>query len=587
MKTLRLLFVSIFFIAATQNLTASDLRLFNPNCEIGAINVEIEPCDELGYFEVVLNFEYANVGTEGFRVQGNGNNYGNFEYESLPITIGPLEGDGVTEYEFVVIDNEFEDCTNWTAIDPVDCNTGGECAIFDLVIDDHPCDGEYFNVYLNFEYENVSNEGFTLFVNDDLYESYSYEDLPLESIGPFLGDGTTFYVFEVYDQVYDDCFDIVEFGPIDCSGGGDCEIWDVVADILPCDESGYFDVVLNFEYANVGTEGFRVQGNGNNYGNFEYESLPITIGPLDGDGVTEYEFVVSDNEFEDCTNWTAIDPVDCNTGGECAIWDVEATVLPCNENGFFNVLINFEYEHVGESGFSLLGNGNDYGDFEYEDLPVELGPFEGDGITIYEFLARDNQYEDCSDWTEIDPVDCETAPQITNLVTEVSSCTDNLYQLTINFESQNIGNEGFTVSGNGMESLDFQYAELPVVINNLWTDGITAYHFIIRDKEKISYGNWNQLIPFTCENLGIPNTTSQNISVFPNPAFEHVTIRSQIADARYRIIQLFSISGEKIMDISTDNQETDIDISNLSEGLYFIRVQAADKVFMTKLVKVK
>jgi len=47
-------------------------------------------------------------------VAGNGNEYGIFEYEDLPILIGPLEGDGVAVYEFVVFDLEFIGCTDRT-----------------------------------------------------------------------------------------------------------------------------------------------------------------------------------------------------------------------------------------------------------------------------------------------------------------------------------------------------------------------------------------------------------------------------------------------------------------------------------------
>jgi len=496
MKELNLLLTFIFAIMISVSVNAENgIQIAQP-CEIGEILIEVEPCDESGNFEVVLTFEYANIGAEGFRVQGNGNNYGNFEYESLPISIGPLEGDGITEYEFVVIDNEIEDCSNWTAIDPVDCNSG-ECDIFDLVVDDHPCDGEHFNVYLNFEYENVSGEGFSLFVNDDLFESYSYDDLPLESIGPFLGDGVTVYVFEVFDQVHDNCFDIKEFGPIDCGSGGECDIWDVVA-----------------------------------------------------------------------------------------------TVLPCDENGFFMVMIDFEYENVSEAGFSLLGNGNNYGDFLYENLPVEIGPLEGDGSTIYEFLARDIQFEDCSDWTEIDPVNCETAPQMTNLETEVTACLDNYYQLTINFDYDNEGEEGFIVTGNDKEYGEFQYDELPVIISHLWTDGVTPYHFIVKDKANMTYGNWNQLIPFTCENLGIKDDTEEEVLVYPNPFVDAVSIRYQIPDIRYLICDLFSISGIRIerlivtQEIVGEN-EIEIELNHLPAGIYFVRLQIGYSVLVKKLVKVE
>jgi len=163
-------------------------------------------------------------------------------------------------------------------------------------------------------------------VNYELFGEFEYEQIPLENIGPFLGDGETVYHFLVRDHQFEDCAEDLNFGPIECQGGGECFIGQVNADVMPCNESGNFYVLLNFGYENVGEMGFRVQGNGNNYGNFEYEDLPIEIGPLTGDGITIYEFVAIDNQFEDCSNWTAIDPVDCDTTtNECTIFKLMVT----------------------------------------------------------------------------------------------------------------------------------------------------------------------------------------------------------------------------------------------------------------------
>ena len=97
-KILLLIFLLFFIFGMNTSLLSQ--------CAIGDIEVTPTPCDELGFFDVFLDFEYENTGNEGFTVEGNGVNYGNFEYSALPIVINDLEGDGITFYEFVVRDYE-------------------------------------------------------------------------------------------------------------------------------------------------------------------------------------------------------------------------------------------------------------------------------------------------------------------------------------------------------------------------------------------------------------------------------------------------------------------------------------------------
>jgi len=181
---------------------------------------------------------------------------------------------------------------------------------------------------------------------------------------------------------------------------------------------------------------------------------------------------------------------------------------------------------------------------------------------------------------------------MTNLETEVTACLDNLYQLTINFDYDNEGEEGFIVTGNDKEYGEFQYDELPVIISHLWTDGVTPYHFIVKDKANMTYGNWNRLIPFTCENLGITDEVEEEILIYPNPFVDAVSIRYQIPDIRYLICDLFSISGIRIerlivtQEIVGEN-EIEIELNHLPAGIYFVRLQIGDSVLVKKLVKVE
>ena len=567
-KTLRSGIVSIFFLLA---LNLGPKATATAQCEIGAIEAYATPCDEQGFFNVIIHFEYANVGSQGFTVQGNGATYGNFEYADLPVTINDLPGDGTTFYEFVVRDVEFHDCHNFIEFGIVDCDPAGDCHIWDLVVDDHPCVENHFFCYLDFLYENVSTEGFALYINNELYDNFSYDELPLQEVGPLLGDGSTIYHFLVSDIGNPTCAEDLNFGPVDCSGSGDCNIWDVYADVQPCNESGFFHVLLDFEFANTGNNGFRVQGNGNNYGNFSYDDLPVTIGPLEGDGVTVYEFVVIDNDYEACHDFTVIDPVDCNPpGGNCEIGAIEATVLPCNEDNEFYVLLNFAYANTSD-GFTVQGNGMFYGNFLYSQLPVEIGPLQGDGVTVYEFGVHDAVHEACGNATAIDPVSCEGETALKNFTTQVMSCQDDMYMLKLDLEAVNQGSQGFTLSGNGQNYGTFNYEQLPVEIGPLPVNGNIAYYFVAKDLEHPQYGNWKRLVPFTCESLDLPENSLENdVKIYPNPSSGSVVI--EIPEKDDVAIFIYNSSGALLRVFSTRGT---YQMNNLHSGIYYYTITDA------------
>jgi hypothetical protein len=74
------------------------------------------------------------------------------------------------------------------------------------------------------------------------------------------------------------------------------------------------------------------------------------------------------------------------------------------------ISLDLEVQGNGALGFLVLGNGTNYGAFDYADLPIELGPFTGDPITTYEFIVVDIANTSCTGSATIGPIDCQ-APQ--------------------------------------------------------------------------------------------------------------------------------------------------------------------------------
>jgi len=544
------------------------------DCVIGEVFADPTECEE-GTFFVWLTFEYENV-SNAFKVVGNGNNYGVFEYEDLPVLIGPLEGDGVTIYEFVVIDMEFEECSNWTAIDPIDCEGGGgDCAIWDVYADPTECENGMFWVWITFEYENVSNT-FAVAGNGNEYGIFEYEDLPI-LIGPLEGDGVAVYEFVVFDLEFIGCTDWTAIDPIDCEGGGnDCEIGELIIDDHPCEE-GMFYVYFDFEHVNT-SEYFHVYANNIYFGAFEYSDLPLDLGPLEGDGETVYNFHVIDGEDPSCHRWKPFGPIDCEGGGgDCIIGELWAEFIECDDEGYYWVLMNFEYSNVSEEGFKFFLNDELFGVYGYEELPIEVGPLAGDGQTQYDFYVRDIVYEDCSNWRWIGPEECEGwggECNIWDVVAEVLPCTGNNFNVMINFEFENVGDNGFKIVGNGNNYGIFGYEEVPITIGPFEGDGVTAYEFAVIDLTYEGCSDWTEIEPVDCGEVNFGDGISEDeIKVFPNPAKDKILIT--LPDISEEGYDLFVYNNYGSLIDKRDSQHvvsTEVDLKDYTPGIYFVKI---------------
>ena len=92
------------------------------DCIISNVFTEAGECDSLGYFMVDIEFYVENPMAYTFTSQGNGTNYGSFEYGEPFYQLGPFLGDGETEYEFAITDNEDSECSDYYVLGTVGCD---------------------------------------------------------------------------------------------------------------------------------------------------------------------------------------------------------------------------------------------------------------------------------------------------------------------------------------------------------------------------------------------------------------------------------------------------------------------------------
>jgi len=354
-------------------------------CEIFNLTANPYGCAGVDSFSVVLDFEYNNVGDNGFRILGNSINHGTYDYSELPIHLGPFPANCVTPWEYIVRDIDTNICTDNYELGPICCPD--TCGITDLSIDPLFCIGDSsYMVLAEFEHFGNLSDSFDIIVNGDLALTAAYTQ-----------EGGTFTI-PSYGEVADEivlcekgnsmcCDTLTIISP--CA----CIISDVTADLIGCDEQdGEFFVSLDCIFQNV-ADSFLLGGNSTNYGTFGFDELPLLLGPFPFDTI-EYEFVIFDQVDPFCFDLVQLGVMDdCIL--DCIISDIALNPIDCNLDELFLLEVSFTAEMPGPNGFSIYVNDEFVNNFSYGFSPYTIGPLVGDCEQDYFVEIIDNAVETC------------------------------------------------------------------------------------------------------------------------------------------------------------------------------------------------
>lgn len=304
------------------------------DCSISNIQAFPFPCDSTGYFWVSITFGIENPSNQdSIEIILNGQTYGIFERINPVYAIGPFKGDGITPYEFIIQDIENPSCRGFVSIPPVGCLLANDCSIDSLYHQVSDCgeDGTV-DIIVLFDTELKEDSGFNVFIDEQYIETYGYHQIPFVLNKIDLPAGK--HQLSICRNDVDDCCMTQEIFIPEC---GTCEITNVTAIATDCENEDYFFVDLKFDVTHPTTDKFRVVGNSQLYGVFEYGQDSYQLGPLDGDGTTMYEFIVQDLQNESCASFAELERViDCEQG---FVWPGDAN--------FDNVTDNFDLLNIG------------------------------------------------------------------------------------------------------------------------------------------------------------------------------------------------------------------------------------------------
>lgn len=113
-------------------------------------------------------------------------------------------------------------------------------------------------------------------------------------------------------------------------------------------------------------------------------------------------------------------------------------------------------------------------------------------------------------------------------------------------------------------------------------DTIVAHNTLFHNDSQLSY--LELPLPLIAE---VEELATGSITVFPNPASDFVQIAWEDPAKPATFMQLFSTTGQLLQSkpVVTSTNQMEVDISDLSEGYYIIRLQSTKETITTRLIK--
>jgi hypothetical protein len=112
---------------------------------------------------------------------------------------------------------------------------------------------------------------------------------------------------------------------------------------------------------------------------------------------------------------------------------------------------------------------------------------------------------------------------------------------------------------------------LQIPINYISDYGLTLDLVVNSKSQTITLFNPNNI-----------NGIMDNVRIYPNPAINFITLNNL---PQKSIVDIFDINGKIVKSFISDNQESKVDISELTKGIYYVKISNESKSLTYKFIK--
>lgn len=355
-------------------------------------------------FNIMIDFNYLHTG-DSFDIGMIRSPFGTHAYKDLPFEIGPFYSADTTYLLFLADKSDFF-CFLETPLDGKSCPP---CNMSDLDMISYECDNDFKkNITFTFNYTNPGSDKYNIFVNNDFYASFDFKySTIIDSItmrdtfeiGPVAIDCDSTLIIRIEDSENPDCAITEDYNSLCCEF---CELGELQFRDIECISDSSFNFILDFSYSNNTLDSFELTSSSGMLNKYSVNDLPLHF--------TDYP--VTDAGFD--TLSVSMDKGRCSSSGiiefpfcdyyGCNLENISYEVTFDTIESYW-ITLNFTSNNTSDS-FSIQGNGIHYGNFNFNELPVTLGPYNCKDSLQLEYIIKDLEVEDCYIVLEPDMVTC-------------------------------------------------------------------------------------------------------------------------------------------------------------------------------------
>jgi len=184
----------------------------------------------------------------------------------------------------------------------------------------------------------------------------------------------------------------------------------------------------------------------------------------------------------------------------CEITNLSIDVGDCVSDSVYNLTLDFDYENPGNEYFDLFARDSVFlGYYKLSDLPLNLDLMMS-GLEYDYLLVSINDNSSCSAAIEWLPPNCSGGEcEITNLSVDVGDCvSDSVYNLTLDFDYENPGNEFFELFARDSVFLGYyKLSDLPLNLD-LMMSGLEYDYLLVSINDNSSCSAAIEWLPPDC-----------------------------------------------------------------------------------------
>jgi hypothetical protein len=337
-----------------------------------------------------------------------------------------------------------------------------------------------------------------------------------------------------------------------------------------------------------GPQGFEI-GNGirytSNLNSFEIENIYGLLTP----GNLYDVYVRAKCDIQTSSNWVGpitFETLSCDspTFNNLEVENITFDSVDLSwETGNIETLWDLKY---GEENFDLATEGNIIGGLTSSSFTINGLQYNTSYQVYVRAFCELNGYSDWEGPLDFNTLSCDPPQNALNIV-EITNTTATLNWLPEGYEVGwylQWGLEGFEINGLGSNVDYIIYSDNPEFeITNLLPD--TSYDVYIQSKcNESANSSWSSNpFQFTTSNtLSLSENVLEGFKFYPNPAKNMVELS---ALNNIQKITIYSVLGKEIKSIKPDANRYMLDLSDSSSGIYFIKVQIAEKIGVYKIIK--